>query len=95
MCVYIHTHRHIIIYIYYTYVGTYAVPNTSHQMSLSVTFCEGETYTYLTDILCIYIGPAEVSQQLRPEDMHTHKYVHTHMHKHAHASVGIEGDEGG
>ena len=86
-------------------------------MSLSVTFCEGETYTYLTDILCMYIGPcvrvhtyvgsyqqhlqiahlclAEVSQQLRPEDMHTHTYVHTHMHKHAHASVGIEGEEGG
>ena len=43
------------IYIYYIYVGTYAVPNTSHQMSLSVTFCEGETYTYFTDILCMYI----------------------------------------
>ena len=43
--------------------------------------------SYQQHLQIAHLCLAEVSQQLRPEDMHTHTYVHTR--------VGIEGEEGG
>ena len=53
---------------WYREVFVLHVPNTSHHMSFSVTFCEGDAYTYFTDI-CMHKGPC----------VHVRTYIRTYV----------------